>query len=744
MDGPPSLPSPLLLGALDAARRGWRAFPLHWLTAPGVCSCPKGPECKGSAGKHPLHGGWQESATTDPERLLATWAEYPHAHVGITTGRGLVVLDVDPRHDGPATLARLCAEHGQLPETFTVESGSGGWHHYFRTTETLPNTSGGKILPGLDTRGERGLVVYPPSPHLSGGTYQILRDVPLAPFPTWLRDRVYGVTPGTIAARIVASGKKPATTIPTTFEDGDRDNLVMRLAASLRAKGMDEEEIFAGLLVPNERRCKPPLPEVDLRRIAASMAKYAPGTAARVKKPVLQEAPPAVEPAPGDPPVPDDWVARLTTTERNGVTVPDGTIPNLVTALGHHPAWAGILRHNTFQETTDVCGVPPWHPDDAPAVQAGEAPRTREWADADDTRLVCWAERECGIRVRPAEACAAVALISRRHPYHPVRDYLDGLTWDHVPRLGIFLAAYFGASGQPPAYLAAIGSKWLISAVARIYRPGVQADHVPILEGLQGAGKTQSGAALVPDPGWFCTLSQTAGDLESMRAIRRVWVVELGELDALSRAEVSRIKRFLSESSDNYRDPYERRARKYPRQNVFIGTINAGDAGYLRDTTGNRRFWPVACGGVVDVAGIARDRDQLWAEARDLFRAGVSWWPGRDETELLGVLDEEQRERLTTDPWENHLNAFLSGRLVAWAAEDAKGTVPPGKVRGVTMDELLGAVGKPRSDWTHADEIRAGAIAKRALWTSFRPRGTGGIRVRMYVPPVQSKPPGPV
>jgi predicted P-loop ATPase len=449
----------------------------------------------------------------------------------------------------------------------------------------------------------------------------------------------------------------------------------------------------------------------------------------------------AVKAAPGG----DEWRTRLATrTTKTGEEFVEPTLANLVTTLVHCPAWAGVLWYDLFRSVVRVTRRPPWHPDDGPGAATDASD---EWTDADDGRLACWLARRLDVKVPSKLAAEAVMLAARRAARHPVREYLAGLTWDQTPRLGTWLQTYLGAParagegqpGQAPEYLAGIGTKFLVSLVARVFVPGCQVDHMPVLEGAQGAGKTSAAKALVPHPEWFATLWQSAGDVEAAKAVRGRWLLEMGELDALSRAEVSRVKRFISETADLYRDSYGRRTEKTPRQCAFIGTVNPDGQGYLRDPTGNRRFWPVVCGARIDVDALARDRDQLWAEAVVRYQAGTTWWPGRDEAKLLDELAHEQRERMERDPWEETVAAYLTPLAERWAADarerERQGRFPEDPP-GVTTGDLLCHIGKPKPDWTRADQTRVGCILSRLGWVNTRPYSRGnGARPRVYLPP---------
>ena len=194
-------------------------------------------------------------------------------------------------------------------------------------------------------------------------------------------------------------------------------------------------------------------------------------------------------------------------------------------------------------------------------------------------------------------------------------------------------------------YSRAVGSRWLISAVARIFQPGAKADCCLILEGLQGIRKSTALRTIAGE--YFTDELADLGSKDAAMQTRGVWIIELSELDNLSHAEVARIKAFMSRATDRFRPPYGMRLVESARQCVFAGTVNHGT--YLRDETGGRRFWPVVCGRI-DVEGLGEVRDQLWAEAKARYQSGCPWW--LDTPDLVQLASDQQEARYEGDPWE--------------------------------------------------------------------------------------------
>jgi len=367
---------------------------------------------------------------------------------------------------------------------------------------------------------------------------------------------------------------------------------------------------------------------------------------------------------------------------------------NLELILRNDPAWNGVIRFNEFANAV-VFGSPP--PDDFLDRKTGD-----EWTDDDDVSCANWFQRQWRIKYPETLIRGVVSLVSKRNAFDPMRDSLRSLVWDQVPRVDTWLVKYLGAEDTP--YTRSVGRWWLVSAVARALDPGCKVDHTLILEGGQGAGKSTVVQILAGED-FFLENLDDIGSVESYKQLQGVWIIELAELDAVSRAELSTIKRFITTRIDRFRPSYARRAQPFPRRCVFIGTTNRDD--YLADPTGGRRFWPVQCG-EVDLNGIRRDRDALLAEAVVLFEAGDSWWPRTDDEILACAV--EQADRYNEDVWTEQVE-----KIVAHQEE-------------VTAYEVLTQLGVEASRMSGQNTKRVGAILMRLGWLQQRKREEGSRR----------------
>ena len=345
----------------------------------------------------------------------------------------------------------------------------------------------------------------------------------------------------------------------------------------------------------------------------------------------------------------EGWPTKLLRTPKGAIR---SGFANAVTVLTHDPRWAGRLAWCEFASRIVLLAAVPWPKESAPPEKF--EPGT-PWGEPDDHRLVDYLERFYGIGVSPKQAYYAARLAADRRRVHPVREYLGGLVWDGIKRLDALLTTHFGVKSTP--YAQKVGPWMFMQAVKRIYEPGCQADYVPVLEGAQGIQKSSAIRALCPNPSWASDTTFTIGSKDAMVALRGRWFIELAEAMTLLRAEHAAAKAFFTSATDDYRPPYGMHNVQVARQCVFFATINP-EGGYLRDPTGNRRYWPVLCGeiGSIDIAAIVRDRDQLWAEAVARYRAGERCYPDKDEHAIFG---KEQDVRAEEDPWHERIERDL-------------------------------------------------------------------------------------
>lgn len=396
---------------------------------------------------------------------------------------------------------------------------------------------------------------------------------------------------------------------------------------------------------------------------------------------------------------PGNWKDALLVNSNGGIR---SVLANALTALRSASEWQGVLARNEFAHVTILQSQPPW----IAVAPKGRFPRP--WSPNDDLLTTEWLHRQ-GIFVSVETTGQAVETVARENRFHPVRQYLNGLTWDGTHRIDSWLADYLGVSHTP--YSSAVGARWMISAVARIFEPGCKADCCLILEGKQGIRK--STALKVLGQPWFTDEISDLGSKDAAMQVRGIWIIEIAELDSMSRAEVGKVKAFMSRTTERFRPPFGKRVIESPRQCVFAGSVNHST--YLRDETGGRRFWPVDCKKEeINVDGLAAVRDQLWAEAMTLYLDGKPWW--LDSVSLDQEALEEQSERYEGDPWDDRIREWIEA------------------FESVSIVEILEHCIQKRIDqWTQQDRNRIARSLRSFGWERFH-AGTRSSRQWRYRP----------
>lgn len=335
-----------------------------------------------------------------------------------------------------------------------------------------------------------------------------------------------------------------------------------------------------------------------------------------------------------------EWLRTLDYDNKGNLR---NTIDNAVIILENDPRIKGKLIYNEFSNRATVVGKLPWSDE-----------IKRDWCDDDDSGVRHFLESNYGL-TGAGKIADAVALVYQKNKIHPVREYLNSLTWDGVKRVETLLTDYLGA--EDTLYTRAVIRTHLTAAVARIMRPGCKYDTMLTLTGPQGIGKSTFIRFLGKE--WFNDSLDTVKGKEAYEQLQGSWHIEMGELTATKKADIEAVKQFLSKIEDIYRVAYGRRTSRFKRQCVFWGTSN--DKEFLRDKTGDRRYWPVDCGIVEPTKNIFKDLkdevDQIWAEAVELFKSGHKLHlEGKEAEEAL----KQQREHAEDSPKTGLIEEYLN------------------------------------------------------------------------------------
>lgn len=356
-------------------------------------------------------------------------------------------------------------------------------------------------------------------------------------------------------------------------------------------------------------------------------------------------------------PYDDSWLGELDRTKKGECLA---GFENAELILRNDPKLKGLFALNEFDLREIATRDMPWR-------KITHA--TRFLTDTDDKALRSYIEKHYNFRSK-AYIQDAHALICKQNAFHPIKEYLQGLVWDGTPRVDKLLIEYLGS--EDTAYHRAAIRKTCVAAVARIFTPGCKFDYVLTLVGRQGLGKSTFISKLGKQ--WYSDSFGSFQGKEAYESIQGVWIMEMGELAGMKKAEHEAVKHFITKADDRFRVAYGHRTETFPRQVVFIGTTNNTD--FLQDGTGNRRFWPIDCGKTAPVLSVWEDLsggviDQIWAEAFELYKTGETLYFTKEVEEMAKAAQEHHRE---ADDLESLLDHYLD-RLIPenWKELDTHG-----------------------------------------------------------------------
>lgn len=407
------------------------------------------------------------------------------------------------------------------------------------------------------------------------------------------------------------------------------------------------------------------------------------------------------------------------------------TMANIAAIVSHDENLQSIV-YNEFKGCIDVIGPLPWK-----QVKPG-------FNDSDVANAKLYFERVYGIWSPTKFKDALLAVVAAERIYHPIKNYFAGLTWDGVPRLDSLLIDYCGAEDNP--YTRAVTRKTLCAAVARVYEPGRKFDSILVLSGPQGIGKSTFFAKL--GGAWYSD-SLAISDMKDKTAAEKLqgyWILELGELAGIKKVDVETVKSFVTRVDDKYRQAYGMVVESHPRSCIIVGTTNS-ESGFLRDITGNRRFWPVQ----VSEHGShhpwdLEDIDQVWAEAIQAYKDGESLFLSGEVAQMAYAKQQEAMEsddreglvqdyldRLLPENWDNmdlyQRRTFLGGG--EFEDTPTEGTVR--RERVCIMEIWCECFGKERQNLKKADSYELeGILNKIGGWERYTGNASGKMRISGY------------
>lgn len=565
----------MLDAALWYARHGLAVFPL----AEGT--------------KIPCIQGGFTQATTDEEQIRLFWSTRPNCNIGIATGgmsNGLVVVDVDldndKGEDGYIALRAWEAEHGELPEGACATTPRGGMHLYFTSDEPFGCSVNHDM--GIDVRSDGGFVVAPPSMRDDGGRYEWdmhIEDYGIPQADANVKAFLRKVQEG-------HTGSAERFELPDRIRDGERNDTLYRYACSMQAHSVPDEMIVASVIGVNRTLCDHPIDDAECEKLVRSALskKKGPSDEARAMR---------------------RNVYRMLDCNDRGA--PYQTITNCMTVLMNDTRLVGRFGYNTVAYTKTIETPVPWD------VQEG----TRQITDVDYSQFAAYLEREYGLHSKQ-KAIDAIANVCSQNRYNPIAEWLETLKWDGTPRTRGLLPMFLGS--QESDYNTEAIELFMRGAIARALKPGTKFDHMIVLVGKQGIGKSTFLRRLAHQSAWFNDNFNTIEGDNAVEKLRGMWMVEMAELLSVKKAkEVEAVKSFVTSTVDTIRPKYARETEQRPRVCVFAGTTN--DMDFLSDPTGNRRFIPIHCDAQERQEILFDDDyqeffDQCWAEVYARWKAG--------------------------------------------------------------------------------------------------------------------------
>jgi hypothetical protein len=596
------------------------------------------------------------------------WTPQEGHNYGALLRRRFLVIDVDPRHypEGRRPFRELM-QALEMPvdiqkTTFTVKTPRGGYHIYFQKPETCSIVHSLKEYPGLEFKDQhimcpgsyifqddKGKAINAGYTLFNGAPSAIAQADPrllamLKPVERKPQVLVGDITPDQVAD--IRWFMSFCQTTPPAVSGQNGDKTAFGVARAGRARGLSKEKVVEIMLCQYNPRCEPP-DEAWLRQKIDNAFEYAdepagvnsiqndfeavPVTSGVTKVSVPYQRTPAG--------MLKKSFANLTYFMKYPVVV--STSEGAVKEVKGVPQLFGTLKYDAFSYRLRWTKPAPWHK------------TSGEWDDHDAIQYMAKVSQHLAIEYQTSQMHQAAYAVASEQSFHPVREYLDSLKWDKQERVTHWLSKYCGALDNE--YTRFIGRKTLVAAVARVFAPGCKFDHVLVMEGAQGIGKSYFWE-LMASP-WFTDSPLDIDDKKAVEVMQGKWILELGEMTILSKYESSANKRFLSASSDRCRMAYATEAKDYPRQCIFVGGLNPEQNGWLRDHTGNRRYWPVPVT-KIDLKAVKADRDQLWAEALEYFRKGEAIHVEDDR--MRAMMEQEVEARLQEDPWFGMIEEYLS------------------------------------------------------------------------------------
>ncbi|MCK9326392.1 MAG: bifunctional DNA primase/polymerase [Bacteroidales bacterium] len=679
----------------ELAKANFRLFPL-----------------KGKVPAIPAGTNWKE-IDKDPNLCVFDFEENYAVHAEDT-----LIIDVDCKkgQKGKESFKQL-TEDLQLgknweSDTFVVRTGTGGYHIYLKITQDINIKKHYKKYPGIDFLYGPAYAVGPGSIHPdTGKEYTVLFGTPnsIIEAPENLKTFLN-------VKEVVTTGVDPepgfvdddpmnvdhfislVNSMPVVHKGEGQTNNCYIVACRARDLGLSKAKALEIIdQTYNKEKLIPPVSFQELEHQINSAYNYAKGKMGGLNAKAMFETVEVGDDTPID--------SLKYDVDRNKKIA--RSLNNAVNYLLSLQPVSKVFRFNAFTSMLEIQSKAPWY------KERGE--RGANICDEDIILLKYFLTKAVGIEFSRQIIEEAVTVVAHRRHYHPVRNYLNSLVWDGVPRLDTWLIKYGHALDT--VYTRAIARKTLCAAVRRVYEPGCKWDFVLVIEGVQGIGK--STACRILGRSWAGDMNLDPHNKDSVAMMLGKWIIELSEMTALKWADSNALKSFITRGSDTARLSYQRHAKDYPRQSIFMGTVNPEHVGYLNDITGNRRYWVVRFNGPVDMVGLENDCDQLWAEAKAVYKNEVLYLTG--EAERLQIV--ETLARMPEDP--------MRSNVMSWANANPE-------ITEVTTVDILGYLGMNLKSMTRGDQNRIAQALVETGWTK-KSIMENGLHTTKYIRPIREE-----
>lgn len=571
-----------------------------------------------------------------------------------------LVIDVDPRNSGNESFIELMAEIGQLPQTMTVKTGSGGFHYYYKKPADFKIRKNLKNFKGIDFISEGGYVVGAGSIHPETKLAYTLEPGEIAAAPAKLlelieKKQVVEIIRG---SDIYAEDEQTKNryieylkTADPAIEGESGDSRTFTVAATGRDYGLSPDTTFELILHHFNHRCLPPWNAGELKIKISNAYKYTEGSLGS-KSPTVAFPKEKYELWS---PEQDKYFHR---TQNGHIKMNQHN-----TALMFSPTFPleGLLAIDLFSHQIVFRKPAPWH--------TAADKHIGIWSDDEALRCRHWLSTNKKYEPSQVQMHEGAVAAAYQYQFHPVKEYFESLVWDGHKRVHNWMHNFLATEDNE--YTRAVGLKTLVACVKRVYEPGCKFDYIPVLEGNQDTYKSTAWRTLC-GADWF---GDTPMDISKEWSIMKTFgklMTEWAEMETFRKSNTQAMKAFLSSASDTVRLPYNRMAQSIPRSGIFVGSFNPErdrDIGWLHDTTGNRRYWIVATSvcGEIRIDKLRECRDQLWAEALVLYKMGVPIY--FEDAAVIKQAQAEQSKRMGKDSWQDAVDTWLNaphneGKLV--------------------------------------------------------------------------------